>query len=98
MAKFFSKRWPTGKLKLSEAQAILARAMGYENYNEARHSASNPDQGTISVDDAKKAMLDALNKELNAGGHSGADLFDFLPFNYLAFFEENSPLDKAGKL
>jgi hypothetical protein len=96
VAKFFSKRWPGGKLKLSEAQAILARVMGYENYNEARHSVGNPGQSSVSADDAKKAMLEALNKEVTADGHSDGDLFDFLPFNYLMFFKENSPLEPAN--
>jgi hypothetical protein len=96
VAKFFSKRWPGGKLKLSEAQAILSRVMGYENYNDARHSAGNPSEGSVSAVDAKKAMLEALNKEVAVDGYSGEDLFDFLPFNYLRFFHENSPLESAG--
>lgn len=96
VAKFFSKRWPSGKLKLSEAQAILARVMGYENYNDAKHSAGNPGHGSVSADEAKKAMIEALNKEVVADGYSGEDLFDFLPFNYLMFFHENSPLESAG--
>lgn len=92
LAKFFSKRWPTGKLKLSNALSILARVMGYEDYNDAKHSAGNPDQVSLSADEAKKAMLLALNREVAACGYSGEDLFDFLPFNYLSFFEESAPL------
>lgn len=96
LAKFLSKRWPTGKLKLSAALAVLARVMGYEDYNDAKHSAGNPDQRSVSAADAKKAMLIALNKEVAEDGYSGEDLFDFLPFNYLIFFEENAPLKSSG--
>lgn len=96
VAKFFSKRWPGGKLKLHEAQAILARAMGYENYNEARHSVHEPVQASISAADANKSILDALNREVSASGHADADLFSFLPLNYLMFFKDNAPLDPAA--
>jgi hypothetical protein len=71
LAKRLKRDWPgTEPLRLSEAQEILARCLGYASYHEVVQLAQEP-QGNIDFPPLQSVMVDCLNTvwhELFKGG------------------------------
>ena len=90
LSKFISKNWPDGKLKLSNAQELLSRFLGYDDFHDAQKSASNPDSDQTSKTEAKAAILERLKKERLLADSICEDFFKSWPLAYLGFFNESA--------